>query len=401
MYQKERKQPLVSILLSIYSVEEYLEECLDSLLNQSYQNLEIVCVDNGSPDNCGKILEKYANKDPRIKVITLKENRMLCGGRNVGLDNATGEFLCFVDPDDWVEKDHIKAMVDAIETKKDSHGKPYNLVINYNAVSYMKMPNNKDKILYNFSSPKTGEITFQEVNKEASLDTRIPMWGRLYRKSFLDKHKDVRFIEGLNIDNIPYTLKLLAHMKCFYIIQGQPNATYWRRLITPQGAITPRILWKSLEIVDSLENLFDYLKEHHLEKEVRIIFYSFFTLCFPKHADMPRYYLRLKALMQKMEDTIKSSDIYLPEDINLCNLLLYTNGYFEFCDRYFAQKYRFPYIYKIKLFGFIPFLYVRSDNHSTYYDLFKIPLLKKVQEYEKTVLYLFNTIILWSKKNYY
>ena len=113
------KNNLVSILLSIYNVEKYLEECLDSILAQSYENLEIVCVDNGSPDGCGKILEKYAQKDKRIKVVTLSENKKLCGGRNAGLDNATGDYICFVDPDDWIEKDHIKAMVEAIENIKD------------------------------------------------------------------------------------------------------------------------------------------------------------------------------------------------------------------------------------------------------------------------------------------
>lgn len=115
--QKKNEQPLVSILLSIYNVEKYLEECLDSILKQSYKNIEIVCVNNGSPDNSAEILKKYAQKDKRIKIVTLKENRKLCGGRNAGLDNATGEFICFVDPDDWIEEDHIKSMVDAIQKK--------------------------------------------------------------------------------------------------------------------------------------------------------------------------------------------------------------------------------------------------------------------------------------------
>ena len=141
------KEPLVSVLLSIYKVEEYLEECLDSILEQSYKNLEIVCVDNGSPDNCGEILKKYALKDKRIKVVTLKENKFLCGGRNAGLDNATGDFVCFIDPDDWIEKDYIKVMVDAIENIKDPDGNDLNLVVNFNAVSYLNKTND---ILFKF-----------------------------------------------------------------------------------------------------------------------------------------------------------------------------------------------------------------------------------------------------------
>lgn len=274
------KEPLVSVLLSIYKVEEYLEECLDSILVQSYKNLEIVCVDNGSPDNCGEILKKYALKDKRIKVVTLKENKFLCGGRNAGLDNATGEFVCFVDPDDWIEKDYIKVMVDAIQTKKDSDGQPYNLIINYNAVNYMVMPDKSIKKIYTFDTVP-GEKNISDYNKDNSIDVGIPMWGRLYRKSFLDENKDIRFLEGVNIDNIPFTLKLFSLMQKFFVIVGEKNAIYWRRLITPEGAITVSILYKDLEIPNCLDNLYEFLKNKHLEKNVRImlslVFYCMFS----------------------------------------------------------------------------------------------------------------------------
>jgi glycosyltransferase involved in cell wall biosynthesis len=141
-----KKEPLVSVLLSIYKVEAYLEECLDSILAQSYTNLEIICVNNGSPDRCGEILKRYENKDKRIKIVTLKENRMVCGGRNAGLDNATGDFVCFVDPDDWIEKDYIKAMVDAILTKKDANGHFYNCIMN-TSIKHFTMQNNNNQLL--------------------------------------------------------------------------------------------------------------------------------------------------------------------------------------------------------------------------------------------------------------
>lgn len=396
MTQKE-KQPLVSVLLSIYKVEEYLEECLDSLLNQSYRNLEIVCVDNGSPDNCGKILQEYAKKDSRIKIVTLKENRMLCGGRNAGLDNATGDFVCFVDPDDWVEENHIKAMVDAVLTKKDSTGKPYNLIVNYNATNYMKLPNGSIKHIYDFNV-EPGEFTIQDINENPTWETNIPMWGRLYRKSFLDEHPDVRFLEGMNTDNIPYTFKLLAHMKRFYVIKGEENAKYWRRLITPDGAITPVVLWKNMEIPACLEDLFNYLKKYHLEKEMRVIYHLFFTLCFPRHEDQPRYFLRFKELMKRMEDTVKSSDAYKQEDRNLCNLLLYTPDFFNFTERYFSPLPVRISRSRIKLFGFIPFWYTRHKDRKIYYDLFRFPLFKRLWKDGKEVLYLFHFLPIWSRQ---
>ena len=373
-----KKEPLVSVLLSIYKVEDYLEECLDSIINQSYKNLEIVCVDNGSPDRCGEILAEYAKKDKRIKVITLKENKMLCGGRNAGLDNATGDFICFVDPDDWIEENHIKAMVDTIMTKKDPYGNPYNCVVNHNAINYMKMPDGNIKKVYVFKTSE-GNKTIEDVNKFPPLETDIPMWGRLYRKSFLDAHQDIRFLEGINTDNIPFTFKALAHMKNFYCMIGEKNATYWRRLITIDGAVTVDVLWKNLEIPYCLENLFDYLKSHNLENKVRVIYYLFFTLCFPRHVDQTRYYIKFKELMKKMENTIKTSGIYTQDDINLCNLLLYTTGPFEFIERYFSVPPQtvLSSKLKIKIFNCIPLFSKKEILHKkSKYFIFGIPVWK-------------------------
>lgn len=100
----------VSIIVPIYKVEKYLERCINSILCQSYKNLEIILVDDGSPDLCGAICEKYALKDSRIKVIH-KENGGLSDARNVGMRHSTGEFLAFVDSDDWIACDMIEKAV--------------------------------------------------------------------------------------------------------------------------------------------------------------------------------------------------------------------------------------------------------------------------------------------------
>ncbi|MGI6154260.1 MAG: glycosyltransferase [Christensenellaceae bacterium] len=94
----------ISIIIPIYNVEPYLRKCLDSVIAQTYSNLEIILVDDGSPDHCGAICDEYAAVDPRIKVIHQK-NKGLCGSRNAGLAIATGEYIGFVDPDDWIAPD--------------------------------------------------------------------------------------------------------------------------------------------------------------------------------------------------------------------------------------------------------------------------------------------------------
>lgn len=100
----------ISIIVPVYKVEKYLPKCLDSIINQTYTNLEIILVDDGSPDNCGKICDEYAQKDNRIKVIH-KENGGLSAARNTALDIITGDYVGFVDSDDWLDIDMYETLV--------------------------------------------------------------------------------------------------------------------------------------------------------------------------------------------------------------------------------------------------------------------------------------------------
>lgn len=96
----------ISIIVPVYKVEEYLDECVESVVSQSYNNLEIILVDDGSPDNCGDICDKWSQKDSRIKVIH-KENGGLSDARNAGLEIATGDYIFFLDSDDYIEQNCI------------------------------------------------------------------------------------------------------------------------------------------------------------------------------------------------------------------------------------------------------------------------------------------------------
>ena len=102
-------KPLLSIIVPVYNVEKYLPRCLDSILAQTFTNIEVIAVNDGSPDNCGKILDEYAQKDKRIKVIH-KENGGVSSARNTGLDMATGTYIGFVDPDDYINADMYEYM---------------------------------------------------------------------------------------------------------------------------------------------------------------------------------------------------------------------------------------------------------------------------------------------------
>lgn len=102
-------KPLISVIVPIWNVEKYLDKCVESIINQSYTNLEIILVDDESPDNCPKMCDEWAKKDSRIKVIH-KKNGGVSSARNDGIDKSNGEYVSFVDSDDYIEKDYIKDM---------------------------------------------------------------------------------------------------------------------------------------------------------------------------------------------------------------------------------------------------------------------------------------------------
>lgn len=106
---------LLSVIVPVYNVEDFLPKCLNSLLNQTYKDLEIILIDDGSTDNSGKICDEYAERDNRIKVIHQK-NQGVSAARNVGLDLSTGDYITFVDSDDWCEKDYFRKVFE--EAKK-------------------------------------------------------------------------------------------------------------------------------------------------------------------------------------------------------------------------------------------------------------------------------------------
>ncbi len=162
--------PLISVIVPVYKSEAYLRQSIESILNQTYQNLEIILVDDGSPDACGSICDEYAIKDKRIKVIH-KQNGGLSDARNYGVDRATGEYLSFVDSDDWIEPDMFEVLTKVAEENRAD-------LINCGAFRSCS-----DRSAVNF------EIDIKFANPIDSVKALIKgkigagAWGKLYRKS--------------------------------------------------------------------------------------------------------------------------------------------------------------------------------------------------------------------------
>ena len=180
------QQPLVSIIVPIYNVEKFLRQCLDSIVNQTYSNLEIILVDDGSPDNCGAICDEYAAKDDRIAVIH-KENEGVSAARNDGIERATGEWVMFVDPDDWLEIDCCSEVMKKVKK------------IDAELIYFQRYVNYEDgKLLKKFppiGSRQLSRDDLQTLQFDALADYVVSFgfestapWSKFYRRSFLIKN---------------------------------------------------------------------------------------------------------------------------------------------------------------------------------------------------------------------
>ena len=186
------EQPLVSVIIPVYNVERYLAQCLDSVINQTYPNLEIICVNDGSGDGSPDILRRYADEDARIQVID-KANGGVSRARNDALDCARGEYIMFVDSDDWVEPDACENAVNAMreydadivmwsyvsETENRSSRK-----VIFPETTVFEKEEVRAKLHRRFVGAMGEELSHPEL-----VDSLCPVWGKLYRRSLIQKRK--------------------------------------------------------------------------------------------------------------------------------------------------------------------------------------------------------------------
>ena len=173
---------MISVIVPIYKVEKYLKRCVNSLLAQSYSDFELILVDDGSPDNCGNICEEYAAKDKRIRVIH-KENGGLSDARNVGLGIAKGEYIAFVDSDDWVATNYLETLLKVIELTDSDICECEVLKTTGEIEKYKK----SDEQYTSYSSEKALELLIWDKILHQYV------WNKLYKRSCL---KGIPFAVG-------------------------------------------------------------------------------------------------------------------------------------------------------------------------------------------------------------
>ena len=202
--------PKISIIVPVYNTEKYLEQCLGSLLAQTYKNLEIICVNDGSNDNSKNILEHYKNLDERINVIN-QENQGQSEARNKGIENATGEWITFVDSDDWVKIDCYEKFYKALNEKEFD-------IFMFNGVSFNEK--GKDLALRDFFrienwSKTSGEIiTFKDCKNP--FEGNLSVYNKIYKKKFLDS-LNLKFEKFSLMEDELFWIKAFGAAKSIYL----------------------------------------------------------------------------------------------------------------------------------------------------------------------------------------
>lgn len=214
-------RPLISIIVPVYKVEAYLNRCVDSLLAQTYDKLEIILVDDGSPDRCGEICDEYAEKDHRIRVIH-KENGGLSDARNAGIEAARGEYLGFCDSDDWMEPDAYDTMLEFALREE----------VKLVCAGRYDVSGRTGERRLGLCPPETQVVSGEETVR------RIFLWehmdsaavDKIYHRSLF---REIRYPLGMVTEDVPTTYRIALLAKRVGML-SKPIYNYYHR----QGSIT-------------------------------------------------------------------------------------------------------------------------------------------------------------------
>lgn len=269
-------KPLISIIVPTYNSEKYLSQCIESLIDQTYKNIEIICVDDHSTDKTFEILQKYANKDSRIKLLRNEENKGTAFSRNKGLEAVTGKFLVWCDSDDWYEKNYCKTMLKTlIKSKSDIVVCNKNCIIEQDLNIYRKNFSNPNTYIEN----KKENITIQTFN---NIDCFL--WNKMFKTEIIKqynilcplikKYEDWTFIN---------CYLLLAKTICFidkklYNYRIHNNSCITKCFVENKGIMT-------YVTFDFLIALIDFMKKNNMKDKMYIcneIYYSNMVDLFPR-----------------------------------------------------------------------------------------------------------------------
>lgn len=235
----------LSIIVPVYGVEKYIDKCLNSLVKQSLKEIEVIVVNDGTKDNSQKIIDKYVKKYPDKIKSYIKENGGQGSARNYGLKKATGEYIGYVDSDDFVEKDMYKKLYN--KAKENN----YDIVVcgNYN-VSEDYQNKNIDTFINNYNT-----------DLEKIFFGKMAVWNKIYKRDILIKNK-LEFKEKVWYEDLAFTLKAIMNSNTFAFID-EPLYDY---LIREGSTMNNSNVQRNLEILDAFNDILSYIKHNKKEE---------------------------------------------------------------------------------------------------------------------------------------
>lgn len=257
----------VSIIIPVYNIKKYLRQCLDSVINQSFQNTEIIIINDCSTDGSYNIIEEYQKKYPDISVVSLEKNLGLGNARNEGLKIATGKYIVFIDSDDWVKPDYIEILYSNI-TKYNCDLIIANHYTFDDKTKYLK-PFNHPDMFYNF-------IIDSAENKQKILTLRMiwSVWNKIYDRNFLLKN-DIYFKTN-KMEDILFIYETVLKSAGFMFIK---DATYYYR-INRKDSIMYNKTDRIYNCIKAASEIKKFLKSQNLFETYKKSFYPYIALLF-------------------------------------------------------------------------------------------------------------------------
>ncbi len=294
---------LISVLVTIYNVAEFLPKCLDSILAQTYTNLEIILVDDGSTDASGKICDAYAQKDPRIRVIH-KPNGGVSAARNAGLDAATGEYIGFVDGDDWIAPQTYQTALErmtrhAVELVKWGHTRVLNGQVTPISSCYpSQVYRGKDK-----------EALVCNIIKNNGINNTL--WNCLFKKSVIDQYT-IRTPLGLNQgEDLYFLVAYLLRVNSLFLDTALHFYNYRQNPTSLTKQYSPRYLAEIEKLLECFGALLNQLKAKDCYRAAfhfrvnKLIFYLLFVQVDFRFSKIPEKTRALKGFYDKWADLLK------------------------------------------------------------------------------------------------
>lgn len=305
---------LISVVIPVYNVEKYVEECIISVINQTYTNIEIILVDDGSKDSSGKICDLYSKKDSRIKVIH-KENGGLSDARNAGIDEARGKYITFIDSDDYVDEKYIEVLYESLTSS--------NAQMSQCGIKKFYENGTTEDIYYSSDCVKS--------SKEFLLDTynahwdNVVVWNKMY---LLDSFKNIKFPKG-KIHEDEYTTYKIVYDLNRISITSQILYHYRQTLNSITGK---KYNIKRLDILEALEERADFFKEKN-EQQLYTLTLIFYLAVIKKHYILVKQYIEnskkiQKKMLKKYRNVHNKLKMNLKEKIKSLFFYIFPNVYY-------------------------------------------------------------------------